>query len=84
MNLSTLYRPFELTYPWAAAARRAKVQWPPEPPPGLTDLQRRLVVLHVAQATPSRAADERPAWPGVALICSLIFAGLAVATGAWQ
>ena len=84
MNLSTLYRPFELPNLGAAVARWPKVQPPPKPPRGLTDLQRRLVVLHIAQATPSRATDVRPAWPGVALICSLIFGGLAVATGAWQ
>jgi hypothetical protein len=85
MNLSTLYRPFELTSPWAGATRRAKAT-PASPTamPGLTDLQRRLVLLHVAQATPMRPADSRPSWPGVAISCSLAFAALAVVTGVWQ
>lgn len=83
MNLSTLYRPFEVTTPWAGVSRRAKAAQP-SPVSGLSDLQRRLVMLHVAQATPSRPADERPSWPGIALVCSLIFAAFAIATGAWQ
>ena len=85
MNLSTLYRPFEVTPPWTGATRRAKAA-PAQPSPvsGLSDLQRRLVMLHVAQATPTRPADERPSWPGIALVCSLIFAAFAIATGAWQ
>jgi len=89
MNLSTIYRPFEATMPWAGVARRhkaneRKAQQSASPVSGLTDLQRRLVVLHVAQATPTRPADERAAWPGIAVVCSLCFAALAVATGAWQ
>jgi len=89
MNLSTIYRPFEVTIPRARAARRHKAnehkeQQPASPAAGLTDLQRRLVMLHVAQATPTRPADERPTWPGVALVCSLCFAAFVVATGAWQ
>ena len=91
MNLSTLYRPFELAPSWATIARRAKATETPATPvkpatpvSGLTDLQRRLVLLHMAQATPSRAADARPSWPGVAIVCSLCVAALAVATSAWQ
>jgi hypothetical protein len=85
MNLSTIYRPFEATMPWAGVIRRPKLaKQPASPVSGLTDLQRRLVVLHVAQATPTRPSDERPSWPGVALVCSLCFAALIVATGAWQ
>lgn len=88
MNLSTIYRPFEATMPWAGAIRRhktneRKAQRSASPVAGLTDLQRRLVVLHVAQATPMRPGDERPTWPGIALVCSLCFAALAIATG-WQ
>jgi hypothetical protein len=73
--------------PWANAMRRPKAKEQPataSPVAGLTDLQRRLVMLHVAQATPTRPADERPSWPGVALVCSLCFAAFVVATGAWQ
>jgi hypothetical protein len=89
MNLSTIYRPLEVTLPRARAVRRHKDNahrepLPPSPISGLTDLQRRLVMLHVAQATPTRPSDERPSWPGIALVCSLCFAALAVATGAWQ
>jgi hypothetical protein len=85
MNLSTLYRPFELTVPWPGTARRAQAHAPQSGPvSGLSELQRRLVVLHVAQATPTRPADERASWPGVTIVVSLLFAALAVATGAWQ
>ena len=84
MNLSTIYRPFEATMPWAGVIRRSKAQERAASPiAGLTDLQRRLVMLHVAQATPTRPADERRSWPGIALVCSLCFAALAIATGAW-
>jgi len=83
MNLSSLYRPFELAQAWPRPVRHEEPA-PQNPVPALTDLQRRLVVLHVAQATPWRAADARPSWPGTALVCSLVFAALAMITGAWQ
>jgi hypothetical protein len=51
---------------------------------GLSDLQRRLVMLHVAQATPTRLSDTRPSWPGIAIGCSLMAALFIVAAGGWQ
>ena len=83
MNLSSLYRPFELAHAWPRPVRHEEPA-PENPVPALTDLQRRLVVLHVAQATPPRVADARPSWAGTALFCSLVFAALAIITGAWQ
>jgi len=83
MNLSSLYHPFELAQAWPRPVRHEEPA-PTNPVPALTDLQRRLVVLHVAQATPPRPPDARSSWPGTALVCSLVFAGLAIITGAWQ
>jgi hypothetical protein len=88
MNLSTLYRPFEVTMPWAGVIghhpKAEEQPASPSPVAGLTDLQRRLVVLHIAQATPTHPADGRASWPGIALVCSFCFAALVIATGAWQ
>jgi hypothetical protein len=81
MNLSTLYRPFELAGAWP---RSAEPQASQPSDGGLSDLQRRLVMLHVAQATPTRASDERPSWPGVAIVCSLMVALFVFAAGGWQ
>jgi hypothetical protein len=49
-----------------------------------TDLQRRLMALHVAQATPTPPSDSPARWPGVAIFCSLMFALFVVASGGWQ
>jgi hypothetical protein len=83
MNLSTLHNPFELTNPWGGLARRAEAP-KSNPVARLPDLQRRLMALHVAQATPTRPANQRPSWPGFTIVGSLIFATLVVLTGAWQ
>ena len=81
MNLSTLYRPFELSGRWP---RSAHPQAPEQAGGSLSDLQRRLVMLHVAQATPSRASDARPSWPGVAIACSVMTALFLFSAGGWQ
>jgi len=82
MNLSTLYRPFEPVGAWARPTRtRASTI---NATPALTDLQRRLMALHVAQATPTPPSDSPARWPGVAIFCSLMFALFVVASGGWQ
>jgi hypothetical protein len=81
MNLSTLYRPFELAGAWP---RHGRPKAPQQAAGGLSDLQRRLVMLHVAQATPTRLSDARPSWPGIAIVGSLMVALFVFAAGGWQ
>jgi hypothetical protein len=81
MNLSTLYRPFELAGAWPRSAHPQPAQ---QAGGGLSELQRRLVMLHVAQATPTRASDTRPSWPGVAIAGSAMAALFIFAAGGWQ
>ena len=83
MNLSILHRPFGLT----GMAGWPRSAWRSTPSSAGaesgSDLPRRLIMLHVAQATPLRPHAARPSWPSVAIACSALVALFAAAAG-WQ